>query len=81
MTTNPALATLQFLAGAWDMELSEASFLPDPDASVHGPVTSEWIEQGAAGPADAHGWCGDLHGDLDHRPGRLEAGLLRLVYR
>jgi hypothetical protein len=40
MTTNPALATLQFLAGAWDMELSEASFLPDPDASVHGPVTS-----------------------------------------
>ena len=48
MTTNPALATLQFLAGAWDMELSEASFLPDPDASVHGPVTFEWIEQGAA---------------------------------
>src|SRR2546428_234704 len=48
MTTNPALATLQFLVGAWDMELSEASFLPDPDARVHGPVTSEWIEHGAA---------------------------------
>ena len=48
MTTNPALAPLQFLAGARDMELSEASFLPDPDATVHGAVTFEWIEQGAA---------------------------------
>jgi hypothetical protein len=48
MTTNPALATLQFLAGARDMELSEALFLPDRDASMHGPVTFEWIEQGAA---------------------------------
>jgi hypothetical protein len=48
MTTNPALADLQFLAGAWDMELSEASFLPDPDATVHGSVTFEWIEHGAA---------------------------------
>ena len=48
MTTNPALADLQFLAGAWDMELSEASFLPDPAATVGGSVTFEWIEQGAA---------------------------------
>jgi hypothetical protein len=48
MTTNPALADLQFLAGAWDMELSEASFLPDPDAKMHGSVTFEWIEHGAA---------------------------------
>jgi hypothetical protein len=48
MTTNPALSPLQFLAGAWDMELSGAAFLPDPDARVHGPVTFEWIEQGAA---------------------------------
>ena len=40
MTSNPALADLQFLAGAWDMELSEASFLPGPDAKVHGSVTS-----------------------------------------
>jgi hypothetical protein len=30
MTTNPALAHLQFLAGEWDMKLSEASFVPDP---------------------------------------------------
>lgn len=48
MTPNPALADLQFLAGDWDMELSEASFLPDPDAKVNGSVTFEWIEQGAA---------------------------------
>lgn len=48
MMTNPALAELLFLAGAWDMELSAASFLPDPDARVHLPVTFELIEQGAA---------------------------------
>jgi hypothetical protein len=48
MTTNPALADVQFLAGVWDMELSEASFLSGPDARVHGSVSFEWIEQGAA---------------------------------
>ena len=48
MTTNPALAKLQFLTGAWDMELSEASFLPGADATVSGSVSFEWIEQGAA---------------------------------
>jgi hypothetical protein len=48
MSINPALADLQFLAGAWDMELSEASFLPDPAATVGGSVTFDWIEQGAA---------------------------------
>lgn len=48
MTTNPALADLQFLAGAWDMELSNASFLPDPAAKMHAPVAFEWIEEGAA---------------------------------
>lgn len=42
MTTNPALAELQFLAGAWDMELSGASFLSDPDATVHG-TQEPWI--------------------------------------
>ena len=48
MMTNPALAELQFLTGAWDMELSGASFLPDPDTTVRGSVIFEWIEQGAA---------------------------------
>jgi hypothetical protein len=48
VTANPALAQLQFLIGAWDMELSDASFLPDPGARVGGSVAFEWIEQGAA---------------------------------
>ena len=48
MTTNPALAQLEFLVGTWEMELSEASFLPAPDARVHGSVTFDWIEEGAA---------------------------------
>jgi hypothetical protein len=48
VTTNPALAQLRFLAGAWDMKLSGASLPPDPDAKVHAPLTFEWIEQGAA---------------------------------
>jgi hypothetical protein len=48
MTTNPALDELRFLVGGWDMELSEASFLPDPDAKLRGSIAFEWIEQGAA---------------------------------
>jgi hypothetical protein len=48
MSDNPALAELQFLAGDWDMELSGASFLPDPEAVVKGSVTFDWIEAGAA---------------------------------
>jgi hypothetical protein len=48
MSDNPALAELQFLAGDWDMELSGASFLPDPAAVVKASVTFGWIEAGAA---------------------------------
>jgi hypothetical protein len=48
MTTNPALDAVRFLAGDWDMELSGASFLPDPDATVAGSATFEWIAGGAA---------------------------------
>jgi hypothetical protein len=48
MTITPALANLQFLAGSWEMELSEASFLPDPDAKEYGSATFEWIQQDAA---------------------------------
>jgi hypothetical protein len=48
MTINPALDELRFLAGGWDMEVSQASFLPDPDARLRGPAAFEWIEQGAA---------------------------------
>jgi hypothetical protein len=48
MTANPALAQLQFLAGRWEMELSEASFLPDPDGKLYGSVAFDWMEEGAA---------------------------------
>ena len=44
---NPALADLEFLSGEWDMELSNAPFLPSRDDTVHGHVTVEWIEDGA----------------------------------
>ena len=48
MTINPALQRLQPLAGEWDMELFNASFLPDPDTRARGKATFAWIEQGAA---------------------------------
>jgi len=44
---NPALMDLEFLGGEWDMELSNAPFLPSREVSVHGGVTFEWIEDGA----------------------------------
>jgi hypothetical protein len=44
---NPALVDLEFLSGEWDMELSNAPFLPSRDDTVHGHVTVEWIEDGA----------------------------------
>jgi Bacterial protein of unknown function (DUF899) len=46
MTDHPAPADLRVLAGAWTMELSGASFLPDPQTVVSGPVTLDWIEDG-----------------------------------
>ncbi len=38
MTANPALNELRFLVGGCDMEVSEASFLADPDAKLRGSV-------------------------------------------
>jgi hypothetical protein len=48
MTANPALADLRFVTGAWDFELSEASFLAEPTARLAGSVIFEWIERDAA---------------------------------
>jgi|SRR5215471_11884347 len=48
MTDHPALAGLRILTGAWTMELSDASFLPDPESVVKGSVTFDWIEDRAA---------------------------------
>jgi len=44
---NPALNHLEVLVGDWEMELSNASFLPDPSATVKGPVSFEWVQDGA----------------------------------
>lgn len=44
--TNLALKSLQVLVGDWDMELSNASFLPSPSAKVSGHVSFEWLENG-----------------------------------
>jgi len=44
---NPALKRLEALVGDWDVEISDASFLPDPQTKVHGPATMKWIENGA----------------------------------
>lgn len=45
--TNPALNALELLVGEWNMELSNAAFLPDPAQKVNGLVTFEVIENGA----------------------------------
>ncbi len=44
---NPALKSLEVLAGDWEMELSSAAFLPDPASSVKGAVSFEWVQDGA----------------------------------
>jgi hypothetical protein len=44
---NPALAELAFFVGDWDMALSGASFLPDPEQIIHGHLGVSWIEDGA----------------------------------
>ncbi len=44
---NPALNELEFLEGDWDMELSNAAFLPDPTQKVNGDVSFDAIEDGA----------------------------------
>jgi hypothetical protein len=43
---NPALENIEFLTGAWVMELSNASFLDDPKTVVHGSATFEKLEGG-----------------------------------
>ena len=35
------------LVGVWDVEISNATFLPDRTATVHARTSFEWIEDGA----------------------------------
>jgi hypothetical protein len=44
---NPALQPLEVLVGEWEMELSNAPFLPSPSETVKGPVSFAWVEDGA----------------------------------
>jgi len=44
--SNPALSDLEVLLGDWDMALSGASFLPDPETVVHGRIEARPIEEG-----------------------------------
>jgi hypothetical protein len=45
---NPALKSLEGLVGEWEMELSNASFLPRSSDTVKGPpVSFSWGEDGA----------------------------------
>lgn len=44
---NPALKTLEVLEGEWEMELSNASFLPRPSDTIKGLVSFEWVQDGA----------------------------------
>ncbi len=46
MHMNPALKELEVLVGDWTMELSNASFIPDPSAVIRGSASFEWIEDG-----------------------------------
>jgi len=46
-THNPALKPLEELVGDWEMELSNASFLPRPSDTVKGSVSFEWVQDGA----------------------------------
>jgi hypothetical protein len=43
-TENPSLVQLELFVGKWEMELSNASFLPDPKTVIKGVVTFERLE-------------------------------------
>lgn len=44
---NPALKQLAMLVGEWEMELSNAAFLPNPTDTVKGQISFAWVENGA----------------------------------
>jgi hypothetical protein len=44
---NPALKSLDLLAGDWSVEISNMSFLPDPSAVGYGRERIEWLEGGS----------------------------------
>lgn len=45
-TINPALQALMQFIGKWEMEISNASFLPDAEATIKAPASFDWFEEG-----------------------------------
>jgi len=43
---NPALQELKEFIGTWEMEISNASFLPDPKETINSTACFEWFEDG-----------------------------------
>ena len=43
---NPALQELKQFIGTWEMEISNASFLPDANAIIKARASFEWFEEG-----------------------------------
>ena len=43
---NSVLQSLRELVGTWEMNLSNASFLPDPTTTISGTASFEWFEGG-----------------------------------
>lgn len=44
---NPALKHLEILAGDWEVELSNASFLPNSSDTLTSHISFEWLQSGA----------------------------------
>lgn len=44
---NPALKNLEIFVGEWEMEISNASFLSDPSATLNGFASIEWFDGGS----------------------------------
>ncbi len=43
---NPTLQDLEQFIGIWEMEISNASFLPDANATIKARASFEWFEEG-----------------------------------
>jgi hypothetical protein len=43
---NPASQELKQFIGTWEMEISNASFLPDANATIMAEASFEWFEEG-----------------------------------
>ena len=70
-TPNPSLKQLEILVGDWNMELSNASFLPNPSDIVKGHASFEWLEDGAFLMMYGRQATGYTRCDVAHQPGLI----------